>query len=342
MNKQKILFLISTLILIIGVFGYNYYQNIFGELVTKDGAIYIGSNETINDVEKKLFNFLEDDNNFNWLAQQKKYLNPKAGKYILTKGMSLNEVINLLRSGNQTPVKVSFNNQDTLEKFSGRISTQIEADSISILEIFKDPVFLKNNKLTEASVLGILIPNTYELYWNVSAEKFRNKLLKEYTKFWNKGRLAKANAVNLTPKEVMILASIVQKETAKASERATVAGLYLNRIKRGIPLQADPTIIYILKQEHGQEFQVKRVLYKDLKISSLYNTYLHKGLPPSLISMPDISAIEAVLNYKKHNYIYMCASIKKIGFHEFSNTLKQHNSNAINYQRWLNKQGVNR
>ena len=342
MNKQKILLVISTLILIIGVFGYNYYQNIFGDLVTKDGAIYIGSNKTISDVEKELFDFLGDDNNFNWLAQQKKYLNPKAGKYILTKGMSLNDIINLLRSGNQTPVKVSFNNQDTLEKFSGRISTQIEADSISILEIFKDPIFLKNNKLTEASVLGILIPNTYEFYWNVSAEKFRKKLLKEYTKFWNKDRLAKANSVNLTPEEVMILASIVQKETAKTIERPTVAGLYLNRIKRGIPLQADPTIIYILKQEHGEDFQVRRVLYKDLKISSPFNTYIYRGLPPSLISMPDISSIDAVLNYKKHNYIYMCASIKKIGFHEFSNTLKQHNSNAIKYQRWLNKQGVNR
>ena len=342
MNKQKILLLISTLVIIIGIVSYSYYQNIFGELVTKDGAIYIGSNETINEVEKKLFNFIGNNNNFNWLTQQKRYLNPKSGKYLLTKGMSLNDVINLLRSGNQTPVKVSFNNQDTLEKFAGRISTQIEADSITILKTFKDSFFLKRNKLTESSVLGVLIPNTYEFYWNTSAEKFRNGLLREYTKFWNKDRLAKANAVNLTPEEVMILASIVQKETAKIIERSTVAGLYLNRIKRGIPLQADPTIIYILKQDHGEDFQVRRVLYKDLKISSPFNTYIYRGLPPNLISMPDISSIDAVLNYKKHNYIYMCASIKKIGFHEFASTLKQHNKNAVNYQRWLNNQGVNR
>tara|TARA_B100000767_G_scaffold156369_1_gene147048 strand:- start:8835 stop:9863 length:1029 start_codon:yes stop_codon:yes gene_type:complete len=342
MNKQKILLLISTLVIIIGIVSYSYYQNIFGELVTKDGAIYIGSNETINEVEKKLFNFIGNNNNFNWLTQQKRYLNPKSGKYLLTKGMSLNDVINLLRSGNQTPVKVSFNNQDTLEKFAGRISTQIEADSITILKTFKDSFFLKRNKLTESSVLGVLIPNTYEFYWNTSAEKFRNGLLREYTKFWNKDRLAKANAVNLTPEEVMILASIVQKETAKIIERSTVAGLYLNRIKRGIPLQADPTIIYILKQDHGEDFQVRRVLYKDLKISSPFNTYIFRGLPPSLISMPDISSIDAVLNYKKHNYVYMCASIKKIGFHEFASTLKQHNKNAVNYQRWLNNQGVNR
>ena len=342
MNKQKILLLISTLVIIIGIVSYSYYQNIFGELVTKDGAIYIGSNETINEVEKKLFNFIGNNNNFNWLTQQKRYLNPKSGKYLLTKGMSLNDVINLLRSGNQTPVKVSFNNQDTLEKFAGRISTQIEADSITILKTFKDSFFLKRNKLTESSVLGVLIPNTYEFYWNTSAEKFRNGLLREYTKFWNKDRLAKANAVNLTPEEVMILASIVQKETAKIIERSTVAGLYLNRIKRGIPLQADPTIIYILKQDHGEDFQVRRVLYKDLKISSPFNTYIYRGLPPNLISMPDISSIDAVLNYKKHNYVYMCASIKKIGFHEFASTLKQHNKNAVNYQRWLNNQGVNR
>jgi UPF0755 protein len=342
MNKQKILLLISPLVIIIGIVSYSYYQNIFGEIVTKDGTIYIGSNDTINDVEKELFDFIGDDNNFNWLAQQKKYLNPKAGKFLLSKGMSLNDLINLLRSGNQTPVKISFNNQDTLEKFSGRISTQIEADSITILKTFKDSIFLKNNNLTEASVLGILIPNTYEFYWNVSAKKFRNKLLKEYTKFWNKDRLFKANVIKMSPEEVMILASIVQKETAQNIEKPTIAGLYLNRIKRGIHLQADPTIVYILKQKYGLDFHVKRVLYKDLKISSPFNTYTYRGLPPSLISMPDISSIDAVLNYKKHNYLYMCASIKKIGFHEFASTLKQHNKNAGNYQRWLNNQGVNR
>lgn len=350
MNKQKILVLILTSTLLTGVFCYKFYQSIYGEFITKDCVVFIGSYDSVNDIQKTITISLDAKENthsnkiskFNWLADQKNYKKPKAGKYILKKGMSLNDVINLLRSGNQTPVKVSFNNQDTLEKFSGRIASQIEADSINILNVFKDSIFLKENKLNQASVLGILIPNTYEFYWNVSAENFRNRLLKEYKKFWNKERLTKASSLNLSKEEVITLASIVQKETVKTIERPIVAGLYLNRIKRGIPLQADPTIVYLLKKRNGIDYEVKRVLYKDLKISSPFNTYLNKGLPPNLIAMPDISSIDAVLNYKKHNYLYMCASIEKFGFHEFASTLSQHNKNATKYQRWLNTKGINR
>lgn len=342
MNRKLILSIISVLLVVVGLIGYSYYQTIFGEIVEKDGAIYIRKNDNVGDIKKNLIEFIGDENKFFWLAEKKKFSKPKAGKYVLTKGMSLNDVINLLRSGNQTPIKLSFNNQDTLEKFSGRIAKQIEADSIEILNAFKETFFLEENKLTDSSVLGILIPNTYEFYWNTSAEEFRNRMLKEYKRFWNKDRLAKASELKMSPSDVITLASIVQKETAKTIERPIVAGLYLNRIKKGIPLQADPTIIYILKEKNGQDFIVKRVLYKDLEIKSPYNTYLNRGIPPSLIAMPDISSIDAVLNYKKHNYLYMCANIDKIGFHEFASTLKQHNRNAKKYQHWLNKQGINR
>jgi UPF0755 protein len=167
-------------------------------------------------------------------------------------------------------------------------------------------------------------------------------MLKEYRKFWNKDRLQKAAQINMSPSQIMTLASIVQKETAKVSERPIVAGLYLNRLKKNIPLQADPTIIYVLKKKNGEKFQVKRVLLKDLKIPSPFNTYLNRGLPPNLISMPDISSINAVLNYQKHNYLFMCASVTNFGYHEFASTLKKHNNNAVKYQRWLNKKGVNR
>jgi len=342
MNRKLILSIISVLLVVVGLIGYSYYQTIFGEIVEKDGAIYIRKNDNVGDIKKNLIEFIGDENKFFWLAEKKKFSKPKAGKYVLTKGMSLNDVINLLRSGNQTPIKLSFNNQDTLEKFSGRIAEQIEADSIEILNAFKETLFLEENKLTDSSVLGILIPNTYEFYWNTSAEEFRNRMFKEYHRFWNKDRLAKASALKMTPSEVMTLASIVQKETAKTIERPVVAGLYLNRIKKGIPLQADPTIIYILKQKNGQDFIVKRVLYKDLEIKSPYNTYLNRGIPPSLIAMPDISSIDAVLNYQKHNYLYMCVNVDKLGYHAFASTLKQHNRNAKKYQHWLNKQGINR
>ena len=209
---------------------------------------------------------------------------------------------------------------------------------MTILNAFKDSLFLQNQNLTQVSVLGILIPNTYEVFWNIDKGQLRERMLKEYHQFWSNDRVQKAEKLNLSPEEVMTLASIVQKETSKLIERPIVAGLYMNRFIREIPLQSDPTIMYILKQEN-KEFR-KRVLLKDLQIKSPYNTYLNKGLPPTVIAMPDISSIDAVLNHEKHNYIYMCASTEKPGFHEFTNSLKQHNKNAKKYQRWLDKQGV--
>ena len=338
MSKKIIISIGTILFLGIAILSVNYYQQIFGEIVKKDGVIFIRTNDQIEDVKKELNDFIGDENLFNWLAIKKNYKNPKSGQYSITREMSLNDVINLLRSGNQTPIKLTFNNQHSLEDFSGRISQQIELDSVTILNAFKDSLFLQNQTLTKASSLGILIPNTYEVFWDISKEQLRNRMLKEYRKFWNNDRIQKAKNLKMSPSEVMTLASIVQKETSKSIERPTVAGLYINRLVKGIPLQADPTIIYLLKQQNKEPR--KRVLFKDLKIKSPYNTYLNKGLPPTVIAMPDISSIDAVLNYANHNYIYMCASTVKIGFHEFTSSLKQHKKNARKYQRWLNKQGI--
>ena len=191
-------------------------------------------------------------------------------------------------------------------------------------------------------MLQIFIPNSYQFYWTTSADNFRDKIYKEYNRFWNASRLQKAKDLDLTKEEVITLASIVQKETAKTVERPIVAGLYLNRLKKGWPLQADPTIIYCVKEIKGQDYVVKRVLTADLEINSPYNTYKNRGLPPTLIAMPDISAIDGVLNAQKHNYYYMCANVDKIGYHAFAKTLSQHNRNAAKYHRWMNKQGVNR
>lgn len=342
MNKKIILSIVTIILIVGGIFGYNYYQKVFGESITQSGFLFIKSTDELQDVLISLKDFGANEDDFLWVAEQKKFSNVKGGKYELTKGMSNNDVVNLLRSGNQIPIKISFNNQSTLESLAGRIASQIEADSTSLANAFTDSTFLANKNITKAQMLGYFIPNTYEFFWNTTAEKFRDRMFKEYNRFWNDSRLGKAKALKMTPVEVMALASIVHKETAKSIERPRVAGLYLNRIKRGIPLQADPTIIYILKQQFGQDFVVKRVLLKDLKIKSLYNTYIHRGVPPSLIAMPDISAIDAVLNYERHNYIYMCADIDKPGFHAFASTLKQHNRNAKKYQRWLNKQGIRR
>ncbi len=296
----------------------------------------------MEEVGSLLAPYLKSKKDFLWVTTQKKFSKPKGGKYALQKGMNLNDLVNKLRSGNQTPVKLSFNNQDTLEKLAQRIAAQIEADSSTILKVMTDSTFLAANGFTAKSALGMYVPNSYEVYWNTTPEKLRDKMLFEYHRFWNQDRVQKAKKIKLNKQEVITLASIVQKETTKREERPIVAGLYINRLQRSIPLQADPTVIFCVKQQKGQDFAVKRVLNKDLEIESPYNTYKNQGLPPTLIAMPDISAIDAVLNYKKHKYLYMCASVTKIGYHEFAKTLSQHNRNSAKYHRWINSQGINR
>ncbi|NOR28305.1 MAG: endolytic transglycosylase MltG [Lutibacter sp.] len=344
MNLKKLFFLISFLVLIIGGFlTYNFYSKIYKPNTTKEGFLYIPTTSNFDDIENLIRPFLKRVKPFTWVANKKNYPNTiKPGKYHITKGLNNNELVNLLRSGKQTTVKLSFNNQDTFEKLAGRIAEQIEPDSITILNTLNNNSFISEVGFTINTALSMYIPNTYEFYWNTSAESFRTKMLNEYNKFWNASRLEKAKKLNLSKTEVITLASIVQKETAAVSERPMVAKLYLNRLNDKWPLQADPTIIFALKKEFGNNLVIKRVLTKDLEINSPYNTYKNNGLPPGPIAMPDISSIDAVLNPALHNYYYMCASITSIGKHEFAKTLSQHNKNATKYQKWLSKQGVNR
>jgi len=344
MHKKRILLGIISLIFIIGgSIAYNFYSKIYTSNISKNTTVYIPSNSDFETVIEKISPYLKNKNSFKWVAAKKNYPNViKAGKYDLKKGMNNNELVNLLRSGKQTPVKLAFNNQDSLEKLAGRIAQQIEPDSITILNTMKDKKFLEKNNFTLQTALGMYIPNSYEVYWNTSAKKFRAKMLNEYKRFWTSKRKAKAKKQNLTINQAITLASIVQKETASVSERTTVAGLYLNRYHNKWPLQADPTIIFALKQKYGQDKVIKRVLLKDLEIKSKYNTYKNIGIPPGPISMPDISSIKAVLNPKKHDYFYMCADVNNFGKHAFAKTLAQHNRNAAKYQRWISQQGVNR
>lgn len=344
MNLKKLILLIISLLFIIGgVLVFNFYNKIYKVNTVKEGFLYIPTNSTFTEVENLVRPFLNRVKPFIWVANKKNYPNTiKPGKYFISEGMNNNELVNLLRSGLQIPVKVSFNNQDTFQKLAGRISQQIEADSISLLNSFNNQEFIQQNGFNQYTAIGMYIPNTYEFFWNTSADAFVKKMLQEYKIFWNTSRLEKAKNQQLSPIEVMNLASIVQKETAMVSERPIVAGLYLNRLHNNWPLQADPTVIFALKSKLGEDTIIKRVLKKDLEIASPYNTYKNIGLPPGPITMPDITSVEAVLNAKQHDYYYMCASITKIGEHEFAKTLSQHNRNAVKYQNWLNKQAVNR
>ncbi len=339
--KKIILVIIASVIVISSIIAYNLYSKIYNKNVIQNTFLYIPTNADFNEVVEMISPYLRNQKSFIWVAKKKNYPNIiKAGKFKITEGMSNNDLVDHLRGGKQETVNLVFNNQDSLEKLAGRVADQIEADSISILKAIKDEDFLKKNKFSSETALIMYIPNSYDYYWNTSAEIFRDRMLKEYNKFWNTERLEKAKKKNLTSIQVSILASIVQKETAVVAERPKVAGLYLNRLKDFWPLQADPTIIFALKQKYGQETEIKRVLSKDLTIDSPYNTYSNFGLPPGPIGMPDISSIDAVLNPTQHQYYYMCASVDNPGQHDFAKTLSQHNINARKYQNWINKQGI--
>jgi UPF0755 protein len=344
MSAKKLVLLIALLLVIIGGFlTFNLYTKIYAPNTSKEGYIYIPTNSSMEQVEDSLRPFLKRVKPFVWVAGLKNYSNTiKPGKYFISKDLSNNDLVNLLRSGNQTIVKLSFNNQDNLKKLAGRIAEQIEADSIDLLASMSDKSFINISGFSKHTAIGMYVPNTYDFYWNTSADAFRERMYKEYNNFWNANRLEQSKKQQLSKNEVIILASIVQKETALVEERPIVAQLYLNRLYHNWPLQADPTIIFALKQASKNDVVIKRVLTKDLSIDSPYNTYINLGLPPGPIAMPDISSIDAVLNPSKHKYYYMCASSTRLGSHEFSETLSQHNKNAKKYQTWLSKQGINR
>lgn len=344
--KKIILAIVLIGLVVGGIFAYNVYGSIFNPNTAfnnEEATLFIRTTDTFADVKKALSPLLEDVESFNAIADKKGYSsNVKGGKYIIKKGMNNNDIVNILRSNN-IPVKVAFNNQERLEDLAGRISAQIEPDSLTLLNAFNDAEFLTANDFNSDTKLAMYIPNSYEFFWNTSAEKFRDRMLKEYNRFWNADRLSKAKALNLDPVEIVSLAAIVHKETAKIDERPRVAGLYLNRIRKKMLLQADPTVIYALKKHQNNfDLVIKRVLYKDLELDSPYNTYKYRGVPPGPITMPDITAIDAVLNSEKHEYIYMVANVENFGYHKFARTGAQHNQNKVQYIRWINAQKINR
>lgn len=301
---------------------------------TADGkpvSLYIPSNVDYQYVKDKIerLNVLKSNRAFDYLAKKTNYDdNVHAGRYVLTDGMTNQQLINMLRMGHQTPVKVVFNNMRTVEQLAGRISEQIEADSMSIItEINDDP----NVDAT------VFIPNTYEFYWNTDADDFVDRMEAEHNIFWNETRLQKAQAKNLTPREVSILASIVDKETTKTSEMPTIAGVYLNRLRKNWPLQADPTLVFALG-----DYNIHRVLDVHKNIDSPYNTYKYAGLPPGPICIPSIAAIDAVLNAESHKYFYFCAKDDLSGYHVFAKTITEHNRNAEKYRKALNKNKIYR
>jgi len=273
---------------------------------------------------------------FDWVAQKKEYPSViKPGRYELSQGMSNDSLVNLLRSGKQAEVELVFNTMRTFEYLAQVIGGQLEADSLSLIKLFKDTSNIESLGFTTDSWFGMFIPNTYRFFWNTSADQFVKRMKQEYQKFWSGERDNKRKENNLSRNEVMSLAAIVQSETFKVDEMPRVAGAYMNRIKKGMKLQADPTVIFALKQP-----DIRRVLRKHLKVDSPYNTYKYRGLPPGPIRIPSTQAIDACLNYEKHKYIYFCAKEDFSGYHSFASGYAEHLRNARRYQRALNKRNI--
>ena len=347
MYRNKLFFIIIIFGLVFGL----YYVSVFYKTFFLDNTnlkdevvyIYINDGETFESLCNKLTPFLNSVLDFKLAAKKKGYSNRvKPGKYALYKGSNNNQIINSLRSKNLT-VLVTFNNQERLENLAGRVARQIAPDSLTLLKAFRDSEFLMQNGFTLDTALSMYLPNTYEFFWNTSSIKFRDKMLKSYKNFWTENRVKRANKIKLTPDKVISLAAIVQKESQKPDEQPKVAGVYINRLNRKMKLQADPTVIYALKLKNKNfDTVIKRVLYKDLKIKSPFNTYKYSGLPPGPITMPDLSTVEAVLNFEKHDFLYFVANPNKPGYHLFSTNSKGHAKNKKTYIDWLNRNRVYR
>lgn len=331
-RRKVMLFLFLIICVVLAFFAKNYLYITKPIIQTADGkdvSFYIPTGSDYQYVKNELVNLnvLKSKNAFDWLAKKSHYNeNIHPGRYILTDGMTNQQLVNMLRMGYQTPVKVVFNNMRTVEQLAGRISEQIEADSTSIINE------INNNNDVDATTF---IPNTYEFYWNTSADVFVAKMMAEHNRFWNDTRLEKAKEKKLTPRQVSILASIIDKETTKTSEMARIAGVYLNRLSKRWPLQADPTLVFALG-----DYNIRRVLDVHKNIDSPYNTYKFAGLPPGPICIPSIAAIDAVLNAEKHNYFYFCAKDDLSGYHVFASNITEHNRNAERYRKALNKNKI--
>lgn len=305
---------------------------------TEETFIYIKTNSTYEDVLNTLQenDIIDDLKTFEWVAEKKQYPSKvKAGKYLIKVGTNNNDLVNMLRSGDQVPVFIEFNSIRTAEQLAGRLAQQIEADSLSIINLLNDTTFIKEKGFDKYNRISVFIPNTYEVWWNTSAKQLYDNMYKEYKKFWTEKRLKLAKSLNLNQLEVISLASIVEQETAKNDEKPRVAGVYLNRIKTGMPLQADPTLIFA-----AGDFSIRRVLNHHKEIESPFNTYKYTGIPPGPISVPSISAIDAVLNAENHNYIFFCAKDDFSGYHNFAVTYTEHLVNARKYQAALNRRKI--
>lgn len=314
--------------------GLGVYRYAFGKDVIKSTVIHIPSQN-----ENMAFADIFPDSifkNYRYAEKMWQHYNPqniaRGGRYVIPEGLSLRRIFNLIRAGIQTPVKVTINPVRTMDHLAGAVAKSIEIDSVTLLRKLCDPLTAEHYGFKPETFIAMFLPDTYEFYWNVSVDNFMNKMQRQYEHFWNDERRAKAKALNLSPVEVITLASIVDEESNIADDMRYIAAVYLNRLRIGMPLQADPTVKFAVGN-----FALKRVLTRHTEVDSPYNTYKQRGLPPGPICIPSKVAIDAVLNHQKCDYLYFCASDDFSGRHKFARSLREHNRNAAAYQAALNR-----
>ena len=338
-KKKKLLLILIITFSVLGIsMTFYFYQVFFSPNTFSEPdqpiALRIPSNANYKYVANNLYDdqIINDAVSFAFVAKVLGYQElVKPGLYTIKPRMTNLELVRLLRSGRQTPVRITFNNVRTKEDLAEKISDNLEMQEDQFLALLQDSVYIRKFDFNEETIMSMFIPNTYEVWWNTSPEALFDRMYKEYNDFWTDERKKKAAELGLNPKEVSTLASIVQAESQKKDERAKIAGVYLNRLKLNMPLQADPTLVFALG-----DFSLKRILNIHKETESPYNTYKYAGLPPGPINLPDINSLDAVLNYEDHDYLYFCAKEDFSGYHAFAKTLSEHNANARRYQAALN------
>lgn len=340
--SKKFIYALIFLIIAGLVFSYVVYGWIFNDNINDDlksEYLLIPNGASYDDVFEMLKEneVLDNPASFDKVAQLMKYNKPevKSGRYYIEKKYSNRKLIQVLRSGDQKPLNVTFNNIRTIPELAGAVSKYIEPDSLTLLNYLSDPEVRSVRGYNQYNFMTLFIPNTYEFFWNTSKEGFLDRMEKEHTKFWTQARIKKAEALGLSKEEVYALASIVEKESLRSYEKDTIAGVYINRLKQGIKLQADPTVVYGIG-----DFTIRRVLNKHLAYDSPYNTYMYEGLPPGPICMPNITTIDRTLNPAEHDYIFFCMKPGYNSEHSFAETDIEHGRNARRYHAWLNQQKI--
>ena len=336
MRKNILLWSLAGVLVVVIAAGVTGRWQFYGNAVTEERDLYVSGRAEYAQMVDSLLPRIRHHRAFGTYARRIDLERTfKPGHYVLRPGMSVIEVARMLKLGMQTPVRVTINNVRIPAQLAQKLARQIDADSAAVMQALTSKALAAEVGFDSVTLFSMFVPDSYEFYWTVTPEEFVKRMKREYDRFWTPERDAKRKRSGLSRLEVMTLASIVYEETRKTDEMPRIAGVYVNRLRKGIPLQADPTVKYAM-----QDFGLRRILYKHLKYPSPYNTYINKGLPPSPICMPGKNAIDAVLDFERHDYIFFCARPTFDGYHNFARTLREHNANARAYSAELNRRKI--